>query len=443
MFRHSRVEVWAAPLAGLVATGWVAWSAAIVPPMRNRFGFRIAFALGIAVAALVWSAVIALTLRFLSRNLRRAEARPATPQTWALAVWFAPATILLLGFSPISVAAGLALVIGATRLVLAGALPVEVLPRHFLPALVIATIFQAGAVSVIMSYRLPGAGLLAMSTAMLAAAAIVLGTWVERDTPNLWRSVASLAVIVLLAIMAGRFTPGGFPGGSDASAQAVSKTGGSAGAPQPQIPPEKTPGMSVPGGYPGVILWPEIRRVPLLIAPVLAGGSAMTAQSRPLTIPFGGVYWMFRAPFPSPPRNSYFQRGTPATLSFRTTDKTGLRMEARQHLGRAVSTSCCSRLDVEVLNSDPYPHTVSLELVLIDGQQPSAAPQSLGAALVTSAPVVTPDFTAPIPETLRFSFPRAPRLEQFDEIKVVFQMAIGRRDRSARIAIERFVLVPR
>jgi hypothetical protein len=223
--------------------------------MRNRFAFRIAFALGIALAALVWSAVIALTLRFLSRNLRRAEVPPATPQSWARAVWFAPATILLLGFSPLSVAAGLVLVIGATRLVLAGALPVEVLPRHFVPALVIATVFQSAAVSVIMGHRLPGAGLLALSAAMLTTAALVLGAWLERHPPNVWRSVVGLGVIVLLGILAGRVTLSRGGGGDAESAQTASKTGAAAGSPQTQIPQEKIGGASVPGGYPGVILW--------------------------------------------------------------------------------------------------------------------------------------------------------------------------------------------
>jgi hypothetical protein len=75
---------------------------------------------------------------------------------------------------------------------------------------------------------------------------------------------------------------------------------------------------------------------------------------------------------------------------------------------------------------------------LIDRNLPNAAQQSLGKAPVTSIP----QRKEAVAETLDFPFPPAPRLDQFDEIEVIFHRAAGRMDRSARVSIERFVLVP-
>ena len=46
-------------------------------------------------------------------------------------------------------------------------------------------------------------------------------------------------------------------------------------------------------------------------------------------------------------------------------------------------------------------------------------------------------------ETLDFAMPEAPVIEAFDEFKVVFLSDRRRMDKSARIAIDRFILVPR
>lgn len=151
---------------------------------------------------------------------------------------------------------------------------------------------------------------------------------------------------------------------------------------------------------------------------------------------------MFRWPFARPPENSYFQRGTPAVLSFKTTDRARLQMEARQKLEQPISLRCCSRLQVAILNADPDPASVWLELLLIDGTLPEGAAQSLGLAPVLSVPDLKANPKAQIPEILDYKFPASPRLERFDEIKAVFHLMLGRMDKSARIAIERFVLVP-
>ena len=188
----------------------------------------------------------------------------------------------------------------------------------------------------------------------------------------------------------------------------------------------------VPGGFPGVILWPEIKPAPLLVAPPLPGGLGYAGARNPLAIPFGGEYWMYRFPLRKPPRNSYFQRGSPVTSSFSTTDFAPLTMEARQKLEQPISTSCCRSIRLEVRTAEAG--LDRLELFLLNGDQV----QTLGIFGVQSVGTVK----QPVSESVEFPFWPAAYLEQFDQFRVVFHRPPGRGSHSARIAIERFVLVP-
>jgi hypothetical protein len=180
--------------------------------------------------------------------------------------------------------------------------------------------------------------------------------------------------------------------------------------------------------------------VPLL--PSTHGGRGMPA--RPFSIPFGGEYWMYRSLiFKRPPSNSFLQRGTPANLSFSTTDRWPLQMEAHQKLEQAIDPACCATIQVEILNADRYPGTVSLEVRLISNESGTMTSLSLGQRPVVSRPNLSADPVGVVGETLEFPIPGEPMLHRVDELEVLFQRARGRADKSARISIERFVLMPR
>jgi len=49
----------------------------------------------------------------------------------------------------------------------------------------------------------------------------------------------------------------------------------------------------------------------------------------------------------------------------------------------------------------------------------------------------------PVQETLEFPIPSTATLEAFSEFRVIFQRAYRRADKSAKVAIDRFILVPR
>ena len=412
-----------------------------------------AIALGIAGGALAWCAFIALALWLLMRR--------TCPDPWAAAVWFAPASLLLAQLSPVRICAGLALAAGASRLLCAGwkppasgpasggmlsagKLPIETTPRWFLAAMAASLGLQGSAAMTVMGRPSRAGALAAISVALLSAAATGRGAWGSRrpDAGRSWAFIGSTALAALLyaSLMGGGGDGTGGSGAGSAAAAAAAGRQGASTVSKTRPTPTPTANLGLAGSYPGVILWPEVKPVTMLVTPLPEKRGMFESHYLPLSIPFGGEYWMFRFPFHRPPPQSFFRRGTPVNLSFSTVDRAGLLMEAHQKLEHSIRMSCCRGMQLAVLNADLYPHTVSMEVVLIDG---AGAAQSLGFAPVVSEPVLRAEETEPVPETLDFRFPASSRLEAFEEIKVIFHRSVARLHRSARISIERFTLMPR
>lgn len=336
---------------------------------------------------------------------------------------------------------------------LTGELPHGFLPRDFWPAFASAAALQAGFVFSHLGRPSLSGACYALGAAVLTAYAIAAGVWTRDREPDLPRSILAIAVTLMLTvvitIVGMQMYPAGSEGGDTAGGGPSSRRAprhappeAPLNAPQYQPPPidpaRLGPRISVPGGVPGVILWPETRPVPLLVEPLPKGGLAHREASRPFIIPFAGSYWMFRGGFTRPPANSIVQRGTPTTTSFKTVDLWPLEMEAHQRLDREIDLACCAEIRIDVFNADKHPGTVTLELAVIDRAGP---PIHLGSAAVRSAPDLYQDSVTPVPETLEFHVPSNGPV--FDEFDVIFHRSRERVDRSARIAIQRFVLVPR
>lgn len=202
------------------------------------------------------------------------------------------------------------------------------------------------------------------------------------------------------------------------------------------------------GGNPGVILLPEKTTRTRLIAPSpMVEDNLLTNQrsSNPLVIPFEGVYWFFKAPDTHPPRTSRQTHGSPELLDIRSTDRRPLSMEAHENLGSMIGLDCCSRIQIAIRNADHYPETVSLELVLIDSRAAGKPSQSLGRMMVKSTRPwkIYDGPSPPASETLNYLIPAHPVIRRFDEVSIVFRIDAARADAGPKIAIDRFVLVPR
>jgi Kef-type K+ transport system membrane component KefB len=195
------------------------------------------------------------------------------------------------------------------------------------------------------------------------------------------------------------------------------------------------------GDHTGVILLPEPQKHTTLVPPLPSMPSDLfdSKHQNPLSIPFYGAYWFFKLPDTKPPKDSFVTHGTPAEMTFSAPDSRPLIMEAHQDLGKLIDLACCREIRIEIRNADRFPGTVSMELVLVNTRTEPETSVSLGSTPVTSAPG---DPDAPLRETLTFPVPRHPAIHKFDALTIRFPRERTRVSRSARIAIDRFVLVP-
>jgi hypothetical protein len=487
----SRLPITMVQIASLLATAWMVWWAAPVPRLHHQTLLSLlAQVLEYTLLAWAWSAAVAFALYAIVPMEDRTEMVPDVLRTAATAVWFGPAMILLSNFSLASLLPALVLVVYASRLlyaqwrpVMAGPSPPRVyiarepgafadcqMPQAFvwrerLPAIGAALCLEGGAVAVAAHYPLLGAAFFCAGTAVLTVFSMATGAANAGRPPTLPKSIVGILATIVLAVLltlggvgrgGGMFGVRGASGAGHPSlvetARAVlrelfygeipGRRSGS-GPAGPSVPSPDYTGAS--GGFAGVILWPEIKPVTTLIAPLPALGSNpfQGRPAQPLSIPFGGEYWMYRWPFAHPPASSFKERGTPSKLAFSTTDHTPLQMEAHQKLETPIDVGCRSGIQIEVLNADRYPGTLTLELILLNTENGGPVSMSLGSEPVMSRPDIAQDAVKPVRETLTFPVPPQSAMDQFTELKIVFHRARLRMDKSAKVSVERFILQPR
>lgn len=281
------------------------------------------------------------------------------------------------------------------------------------------------------------------STILCIAAGIVIiqsvnaaGGGVRRRTKRRLRDALATAILVGGLL---RFVVFVWPSGGGDRYRPPAPGAPSAGSSEKK---EQSTSADNGGDHTGVILEPEQQQHTTLVPPL----PSMTANlfdekhPNPISIPFYGAYWFFKLPDTKPPADSFRTHGSPAEMTFFAPDSRPLIMEAHQDLGKLISLDCCREIRIQIRNADRYPGTVSMELVLVNSREGQKGEVSLGRAPVTSAPG---DPDSPMKETLTFPIPQRPPIRQFDELTIRFPRQRQRINRSAKIAIERFILVPR
>jgi hypothetical protein len=291
-----------------------------------------------------------------------------------------------------------------------------------------AFVLEAGAAFALLDFH--GIGLLLMGGAG------VWITWMLRDASpqpaRLAGHAAGAFVLTLFCLMplvpgVGGFLPW-FGGGGDE--QKPGAPTALAKAADPVVVEE----MEV---HKGVILYPELKPYTVLAPPLPALSRSLFRQgaTEPLSVPFFGVYWVYRWPATAPPKGSFTLRANPTDASFHSNDFHPLRMEARQNMGRMIATNCCRRIDAVIRNTDPFKDTVQVDLVLINTQLARQQSEVLPAVRVTN-------WSGRGEETLRFPLSGNAVLREFDELVLRYKLLLPRGTRSARIDVERFVFVP-
>lgn len=478
--------------AGLIATGYVVWVGAVAP--RLKFESPGAIVLSAFVyAGLAWAFSAGLTLllcaAFLGWNAEAAFRMSL--RTSRTAVWFAPACILVSHLSPAALIPALALVFGTTQLLYtewvsaqppAPAPPpssrgsFEPIPsppflRTMALPVIAALVFQASVTAQSMRYPLLAAAFFSMGVALATLLLLNGGVMKAEQSTTLPKAIFGVLLTFVLAagltavhVIVRQYK--GLPGwGGGAENVASSRNpfdsirelmrqllpGDDGNADEAEAEKARAQGAGIvpvtDDVFPGIVLVSEAKSYATLVAPSPSWLKASVASiaSQSYSIPFSGEYWMFRGPHTRPPRGARYQAGNPADLSFKTNDRSPMKMEARQKLDRNLPLSCCGAIRVQVANADRFPGTISLELELIERLSAGESSVSLGRLALTEWPVVSrfegPE--RPVYESLEFPIPPSAAIQQFNEFRLILHRDMVRSDRSARVSIERFTLVPR
>jgi hypothetical protein len=198
------------------------------------------------------------------------------------------------------------------------------------------------------------------------------------------------------------------------------------------------------GTYKGVILLPEPVPHKVLAPPVasLTQASSSRKRSEPFSVPFFGVYWMFRWPQVEPPPNSYVVRGSPLKSVFRSSDRFPLSEEARQNFGTPIDLDCCSKIQLAITTADLHSRFITLELIVGDTASPGKPRLSLGQGAIIQTADWRPD-NLPVEALMSFDVPRNSALRKFDEATIRFHPRYPFATASTKVSIERFVFLPR
>lgn len=204
---------------------------------------------------------------------------------------------------------------------------------------------------------------------------------------------------------------------------------------------EQTPIRS--DGYIGVILTPK--RLPEMKSakvPQIVLNARTPGLKNPLHIPFTGSYWFFQDPFIRPPFDSITAEGDPANVGVRSSNRKPLQMEAVQTLDEPIDARDLEKIELAMLDADPNPGTVSVELVLADTHTWGLPTISLGVERLNANPAAE-NARSSRADTKNFIVPLHSHLERFNQIRLIFRLDPSRNRQAAAIAIESFLLVPR
>jgi len=426
------------PLASLLVAGsLVWWTRALPSPRSQSLGWIFASAANQVLFAFLATAA---TMMGLGRVLGQKESSGAfTIRTAAVGVWFVPLVVLASQNSSWAMAAAVALASSITLLIRFQLRVTSTAGQPMLAAMCASLALQTAFVSGIAGRAISASTLAGISAAILAWRFTAVDL---PRAPSRWGSVRHALLATLAAIFLTVF--GMLPYWKRPPVQAAAVSG--RGHAQPRTSPSDDSQANLGGDYRGVILWPKSQPQTMLVAPLPALGRGLVTRGRPmpLSFPFIGAYWFYRAPDRRPPPGSHVFRGSPAETTYRSTDYTPLLMEARQNFGNFIALSCCRSIQLAVTSADRYPATVTVELILIHSTLPGKPILSLGRVPVKSTPRWQPvDTGGSRPELLTFPIPATAILPEFDEVVIRFHLQRPRADRSARISIDKFVFVPR
>jgi len=225
-------------------------------------------------------------------------------------------------------------------------------------------------------------------------------------------------------------------------------SGSESNPPKQELHLRKSTALVAGDSEPGVILRPKMTDHVTIVPPSpirrVFDAKPSWRTTDPVSIPFYGAYWIFKTSDKTLPPGAIDVRGDPDSVVFKTTDFSPISMEARQNFGSPIQLSCCGAIELVISNADRRPGTVRVELILTNTILPGQPRQSLGILPVNSTLHWFPgDDRPPVTEVLSFRLPAQPAIQSFDEATIRFEMQSPRERWSAKIAVQKFRLIPR
>ncbi|MEO8592359.1 MAG: hypothetical protein ABI759_03480 [Candidatus Solibacter sp.] len=180
-------------------------------------------------------------------------------------------------------------------------------------------------------------------------------------------------------------------------------------------------------GVPGVVLRPGRPRSQRL-ALSAPGVHLRFSGEGSLSIPFTGEYQLFRQSSGGLPAGAAVEPGTPLEVIYGTTNGGSMETVAVQRFDPPLDLTHCGRVLVVVNCGEAAPMLASIQFAA-RGRVEDGSVEVVG--------------MRPTPETLEFQVPVTAKPLLVNEIRLSFSRPGRGGDRNARIAVERFTLVPR
>jgi hypothetical protein len=153
-------------------------------------------------------------------------------------------------------------------------------------------------------------------------------------------------------------------------------------------------------------------------------------------IPFYGPYWYFKFEGETPGKDSQATKGDPLKVNVHSTDRLPLLMEAHQRLAGPIEMASCGEMQM-VITNDGAQGALGVGLTLTDSSSKKKVGLNLGIKGALNHE------TGQMEETITFPIPKKSALQRFDEITVTFVPDPRHATSGRKVAVEKFVVVPR
>jgi hypothetical protein len=367
--------------------------------------------------------------------------------------WLIPALLLVSLPSSFAAAAGIGLASSAAWLLLSGHIPrIGIEPRRVPRARAIrwlilgAMVFQFGFCAWWMGHPLAAAAFITAGVSVWTQASIVTGLLPRRKKagPGIAFWIIGGTLLATTLLLAVQLRPAAATGTDpDLVETAQYMIHAVADPPAPKRETKKAvatrifsrkedPVAFVPDGVPGVILRPNVKSP----EPIGLSGSSETAHLPLLatrSFPFTGEYHLFPTSTGGIPVDSLRLVGTPLEAAYKSLTEGPIETEAYQVIDPPYDFGACSQLQVVMSSEESAPGIISAGL-LAGGEWLQLGSNMFGFDVRKTVSEETLGFDVPV---------RAPRSLEVSAIRLLFRRDPSQVNRSARVAIDRFILIPR